>query len=140
MSSTNKNKLIALAFFLVFPLFLAEAVHSFETGGIQVISPASSETLKVLKLLFAIIAGITFCIPWVLYKRIKSYQPKHDLLIAKFNVGNPGLMLGYSFLFSPVIYGIVLFFVGISISEFYYYVGVSFIGALAWGIFNFRRM
>jgi len=140
MSSTNKNKLIVITFFVVFPLFLAETAYSFKAGGIQVISPVSPETLKVLKLLFAVITGFTFSIPWLLYKKISSYQPTHDLLVAKFNVGNPGLMLGYWYLFSPVIYGLILFFVGVSISEFYYYVGVSVIGALAWGILNVGRM
>ena len=139
-STTNKNKLFALAFFVVFPLFLVETARSIETGGIHVISPVSPETLKILKVLFGTIAGISFSIPWLMYKRLNSYQPKRDLLIAKFMPGNPGLMLGYSYLFSPVIYGLVLFFAGMSVSELYYFVGLSIIGALAWGIFTFRRM
>ena len=142
MSSTNKNKLIALAFFVVFPLFLARTAQSFEfeTEGVQVIHAVPPQTLDVLKLLFAIIAGLTFSIPWFLYKKIKSYQPTHDLIIAKFKVGNPGLLLGYLYLFSPVIYGLILFFVGMSISGLYYYIGTSIIGALVWGILDFRRM
>jgi len=140
MSNTNKNKLIALTFFVIFPILLAEMAHSFTPEGFQVVSPVSPEILRILKLFFVIIASITFCAPWLFYKKIRSYQPKGRLLVAKFNVGNPGLMLGYSFIFSPVIYGLALFSTGMSIFEFYYFVMAAILGALAWGIFTFRRM
>ena|SRR5215216_285939 len=140
MSSTNKIKFVALAFFVIFPLFLAGTAQSLESEGIQVIHPVPPQTLELLKSLFAIVAGFTSSIPWFLYKKIKSYQPTYDLIIAKFKVGNPGLLLGYLYLFSPVIYGLILFFMGMSISGFYPYVGVSIIGAMAWGILDFRRM
>jgi hypothetical protein len=48
------------------------------------------------------------------------------------------LFYGYLFLISPVIYGLLLFFLGMSISEFYYFVGATILDAIIWGAYNMR--
>ena len=138
-SNTKKNHLLLLIGFVVFPFFLAEVARSINEGGLQP-TLVSANALKAMRVVFIVFSIITFITPWLIYKSIIPFRPKQNsTLLVKISPEYAVLIYGYFFLFSPVIYGLVLFFSGMPITEFYYYILVSVAAMLLWGFLNFRN-
>jgi len=137
-SSAKKNHFLLLVVFVVFPLILAEIARSINEGGLQP-TIISADVLKAMKALFIIFSIISFITPWLIYKGVIPFQLKQNSILVRINSEYTVLIVGYIYLFSPVIYGLVLFFSGNAIAEFYYYVGISVTGTLAWSFLNFRN-
>jgi hypothetical protein len=49
------------------------------------------------------------------------------------------LLLCYGVLVSPDLYGLVLFYLGLPVVQFYYFASASIGGALVWGLYNFTK-
>lgn len=137
-SRTKKNHILLLIAFVFFPLFLAEVARSISEDGIQYIL-VSAGALKSMKIVFIILSIITFITPWLIYKGTIPFRPKQSSSLVRISPEYAVLIYGYFFLFSPVVFGLILFFSGPPITEFYYYILASMAGTLLWGFLNFRN-
>ena len=137
-SRTKKNHILLLIAFVFFPLFLAEVARSISEDGIQY-TLVSAGALKSMKVVFIILSIITFITPWLIYQGTIPFRPKQSSSLVRISPEYAVLIYGYFFLFSPVVYGLILFFSGTPITEFYYYILASMAGTLLWGGLNFRN-
>jgi hypothetical protein len=130
MKSIPKQKLIILASFVIYPLVLMDLARYLDDSLLQsTFIPTGIFT--ALKVGFIVMSIISISMPWLLRKWPNINQK---------NSKNKILFLGYIFLVCPVIYGLVLFILGLPITEFYGFVSASVIGALVWGIYNLKEV
>jgi len=141
MSSNAKKNYPALLLgfvVLLIHVFFAEVARFInEEAPLPLI--VSPETLKEMRVTFIIITVIDLLVPWLIYKGMTSFLSREQLLFFKIIPKYAILIIGYIWLSSPVIYGLILFFNGAPITDLYYYVFICVVGTLAWGIFNFKN-
>lgn len=139
MSKTSKNRkhILVLIGFLAYPVLLADATRILEEFAIHPISaPGWLTPLKAGMIALSIFALIT---PWLIHKRMIPLRPRPGSLLGRMNPATATLITGYLFVTSPVVYGLILFFLGMPSTEFYYFAGMSVVGAVVWGIYNWRQ-
>jgi hypothetical protein len=103
-------------------------------------APISANALNILTVVAIIFSAITYIAPWIIRsgKIPLSNQPRwfFNHVGSNYRV----LFLGYIFLVSPVIYGLVLYFAGSSILLFYGFLSVSVVIALMWSLANSKHV
>ncbi len=137
-SNTNRNHIFILVGFIIYPLLLAVIARSIYEGGLQP-SALAVGILSILKIAFIALSLVTLIVPWLILKGFIPLRPRQGFFLKRISPKTNSLIIGYLYIFSPVIYGLVLFFAGMLINELYYFVCASVLGALAWGFFNFRK-
>jgi hypothetical protein len=88
--------------------------------------------------LYAIVRMWTF--PQQLRRRVNSLPPRVITARRRFSPGTGILMIMGLFLLSPNVYGLVLFFMGMPATSFYYFAGLSVLGGLTWGIYTLQKV
>jgi len=132
----KKNIIIMLIVLLIYALIfgiLGYAIHSF--GGVA--SRLSTESLFIWKVGGVLLSLYTLTTPW-------RWQKKLNSLINRQNVTSRqiwGSLILFCFVpfMAPLVYGLMLLFLGISIIEFYSFVALSVVGALLWSVDNLRK-
>lgn len=133
----KSKKLIILIVFLAYTLFFL-LITNLLKDAIPTESFASGDLYKLkIGIIFLSILGLIF--PWLIKSRILPLQFRKGWLLDRLNPEYMILFLGYLFLFSPVIYGLLLFFLGLPISEFYYFLTATIIDVILWGMYNIRE-
>jgi len=94
------------------------------------------DAMKLISIVFSI---ITFVIPGPLYKGVSPFRLSEIRTLNQITPTYRVLILGYIFIFCPVINGLILYFFGMPLVTFYYYVGASLTGTLIWGFMNFKN-
>ena len=94
------------------------------------------EIAAVILSAYAIVRMWTF--PWQLRRRVNALPPRVITTRRRFSPGTGILIIMYGFIITPNIYGLVLFFMGMPATGFYYFAGLSVAAGLAWGIYTLR--
>jgi hypothetical protein len=100
----------------------------------EYVSPQSLSIWKVMGLILSVYAVTT---PWRWQKKFSVGAVRSGTTTRPI-VGM--LLIFYGSLASPLLYGLVLYFWGLPLVEYYYFAGVSIAGALAWGVYNLRKL
>jgi len=135
-SIPKRNIIIVLIVVVVYVLiFTSLAFVIVQVGGIT--SQMSKQSLTIWKIVSIPLLLYTLSTPWRWQKRIiaRANQPNlHDRQIL-------GMLIFFCFVpfTAPLIYGLVLLFWGLSLTEFYYFAALSVVGALAWSVYNLRK-
>jgi len=132
----KKNLIIMFIVLLIYALIfgiLGYTIHRF--GGIA--SRLSIESLFFWKVGGILLSLYALTTPWRWQKQLNS-------LINRQNVTSRqiwGTLILFCFVpfIAPLVYGLMLLFLGISIIEFYYFVALSVVGALLWFVYNLRK-
>ena len=131
------KKLIFLIVFLANALIFL-LITNLLKDAIPPESFASGDLYKLkIGVIFLSILGLIF--PWLIKSKILPLQFRKGWLPDRLNPEYMILFLGYLFLVSPVIYGLLLFLLGLPISEFYYFLLATIVDAILWGMYNMRE-
>jgi hypothetical protein len=115
---SKSMQLVVLMVFVIFALsFVIVPVIKTKLG----LPPASvsSKSLTIMKVIGIALSVYGLSLPWF----FQWYLSKETLAIGQSRQGTFILLLGYIFLISPVVYGLILFTYGMHLAEFYYFIG-----------------
>jgi len=135
---SKRRKITALSLAALFILFSLFNTLFKEKFGIRALSP-DLESLNSLKKFLIFISAYSFVCVIV----FQIWRDKVFIQLSKRNNAvrseNLFLLFNYLLLVSPTIFGQVLYFAGMPLREFFYFIGVSFIAVLIWAIFDFQK-
>ena len=136
--NSSKLKKIALIVSVLFcATFLADAFIMNILGNHP--SPIASDSLTLLKAILIFMSAYSLAVAWffqfrraIIFNRLS--KRRHWLSPeASF------LLISYLSLVSPAVFGLLLYFCGMSFHEYTYFIGASIIMTLAWGIYDLRK-
>jgi hypothetical protein len=133
----KKNILIIFCSVAVYALLFTSIAFLINKAG-NASSQTPKQSLANWKIVGILLSLYTLTTPW-------RWQEK---IIARINQHNAntrpvlGMLILFCFapLIAPLIYGLVLFILGLSFVEFCYFVALSIVGASAWSIYNLRKI
>ena len=104
------------------------------------LSPGSLLFWKVVAVIFIVygFARLWFW-PQRLLKRIAALPPRSGASLRPISPKTGVLLLCYVVLVFPNLYGLLLFFRGMPIAEFYYFMGASIAGGIVWGFYHIQK-
>jgi hypothetical protein len=132
----KKNIIIMLILLLIYALIFGILGYTIDKlGGVS--SHISAQSLSIWKVGGILLCLYTLTTPW-------RWQSKLYSLINRQNSTSRqiwGMLILFCFVpfIAPLVYGLVLLFLGISIIEFYGFVALSVAGALLWSFYNLRK-
>jgi hypothetical protein len=135
----RKANLIIFVSFIAYVLFLLFIVLALKEIGVP-IAPISANALTILTVAVIILSAISCIAPWIIRGRKIQLSNQPRWFFNHVDPNNQILFLGYIFLVSPVIYGLILYFAGSSILLFYGFLSVSVVIALIWSLANSRQV
>ncbi len=94
--------------------------------------------LSLLKWLFIAFSIITLAAPWLMARGTLPVPAKSHLLAAMVGREASTLVVGYCFLVCPIVFGIVLFILGMPIQDLYYFAAASAAAIFTWGVYSLR--
>jgi Kef-type K+ transport system membrane component KefB len=139
MQTFQKNHLVILitAVIVVSLIFMILAIYidTFQYGMVHISAKwlLISKVVAILYILY-IFVRLWFW-PQRILKKFASQHPQHEMSRPRLSV----LLFCYGTLMSPNLFGLVLLFWGMPISQFYYFTGASILGGLTWGGYNLRK-
>ena len=136
MDTISKKKIaIILIGVVVYALIFAVLVYAIDYSH-NVSSQISPEWLSIWRGVGIIYSLYVLTTPWGKRIRIISL-----IQLCQTNLQIWSVLLLFCFvpLIAPILVGLVLFFMGMSISEFYFFDGASVLAGLIWGIYNLRN-
>ena len=102
----------------------------------------AAEWLPAVEITGAILSLYTIVRMWTFPRRLRRRANALPLRVIttrrRFSPSTGILTIMYGFLMAPNIYGLVLFFIGMPATGFYYFAGLSVAAGLAWGIYTLR--
>ncbi len=135
---TKKRKLIAqgLAIFAS-AIFLLDALLM-NALGIRS-SSIRANSLAILKAILIFMSAYSFIVAWFFQfrreKMTNQLGKRRGFMTPKANF----LLICYLLLISPAIFGLFLYFCGMPLQQFFYFLGASIVMILLWGIYDLRR-
>ncbi len=135
---SKKLKIIALVVSASFgATFLLDAmiINSFGNRS----SPISSDSLALLKALLMFMSAYGLAAAWFFQFRRTTILDRLSLRRRWLSPEVSFLLINYLLLLSPVLFGLLLYFCGMSLREYFYFVGVSIAMTLAWGSYDLRK-
>ena len=132
----KKNIIIILVAVLVYALLFVGIVFAIDKSH-YVSGNISTEFLSTWKVAGIVLSLYTLTTPWRWQKKLNSLTTQQNVSARQIW----GVLILFCFVpfIAPLIYGLVLFFQGLSIFEFYYFVALSVVGALIWVGYNLRK-
>jgi hypothetical protein len=135
---TKRKKVIFLIAFVTYMLSFLITANLVKEAGVPPAS-ISADSLRKLEIGAIFLSILGLVMPWLVQGRIIPLQFRKGSLPSRFSPEFAILLYGYLLLISPVIYGLVLFFCGLPISKFYYFVAASVVDATIWGVYNLMK-
>jgi hypothetical protein len=137
-TTLRKTNLIILAVFIVYVLFFLSILLAMKEIGVP-IAPISKTAFTTIAVLTVVLSSVSLVAPWIIRSgKIRlPIQPLWPLNHVGADIAI--LIYGYVFLLCPVIYGLILYLCGSSISLFYGFLGASTASALVWSLFNNKQ-
>lgn len=126
---------ILIAVVVVALFFAALAFTITKTGDIT--SQMPKQSLAIWKIVGILLSLYALTIPWRWQDRIISRAIQHNITVHQ--VWGMVILFCYASLVAPLLYGCVLFFLGLSFVEFCYFAALSIVGALIWSVYNLKQ-
>ena len=102
----------------------------------------AAEWLPAIEIIGAILSLNTLVRMWTyprrLRRRVNALPPRVINTRRRFSPGTGILIMMGGLLMVPNLYGLVLFFMGMPATGYYYFAGLSVAAGLAWGIYTLR--
>ena len=136
--SSKKLKKIALVVSILFGIFFlldAMIINSFENRP----SPISSDSLALLKVVLIFMSAYGLVVAWFFQFRRTTILDRLTLRRRWLSPEASFLLINYPLLLSPVLFGLLLYFCGMPLHEYFYFIGVSIAMTTAWGIYDLRK-
>jgi hypothetical protein len=134
-SISKKNVAIIITAVMLYALIFATIALAIDKLQINP-NPISAGSLSVWKVIGIILSLYTLTTPWRWRKRLDSLLNKPKMSARRI-WGNLILFCIIPFI-APLLYGLVLFFMGMSIAEFCFFIALSIAGVLLWAQYNLR--
>ena len=136
--SPKRIKIIALVTALLFltPVLITTVLHE---EFVEHPTPLEPESLGLLRtiLLFVSAYGLVVVLAFQFWRT--KFLNRFSARPNRFSSETRFQIINYPLLISPAIYGHVLYYCGISLREFFYWIGAGIIMTLVWFIVEFRR-
>ena len=132
----KKNIMIMLIVLLIYALIFGILGYIIDRfGGVS--SHISEQSLSLWKVGGILLSLYTLTTPWRWQTKIISRANQRNMSARQIW----GMLILFCFapFIAPLIYGLMLLFLGISIIEFYYFVALSVAGTLVWSVYNLRK-
>ncbi len=132
---SNRIILVSFVVYVFFILIITLALRDLGARAPQI----STNALTILTVIAILLSAIAFIAPWL----VRGGRIPISNLPRWFNRLAPNdkiLILGYIFLASPIVYGLVLYFAGSSIFLYYGFLSTSIVVALIWGFSNRKHV
>jgi hypothetical protein len=142
MQPYTKKQIIIFIVSIILYSLLFTALVQFMNRDRSTTSFIAAEWLPAMEIIGAIISLYTIVSMWTfprrLRRRVNALPPRVITTRRRFSPGTGILMIMYGLLITPNLYGLVLFFMGMPATGYYYFAGLSVVGGLAWGIYTLR--
>ncbi len=138
-ANPRKSKIIALSIALFFSaVALVDTFVSDKFGG-RYAPIGSANSLALLKMIVIFISayGLVVVVAFQFWRT--SLLNRLSTRRSRFSPETRFLAMNYPFLVAPALYGQLLYYCGMSISEFFYFVGASIVMIVAWAYYDFRK-
>jgi hypothetical protein len=139
---SKKQIIILMIAIIIYTLILVGIVQILDKTR----SPSDFVPVKGLSYLeiFAIILSLYTTVdiwrfPERVQRRVNARPPQIVTARRRFKPGTAILMMIGAFLLAPALYGLVVFFMGMPATGFYYFAGLSVVAGSAWGIYTLRK-
>ncbi len=137
--NSKRLKIIALVVSILFCTSLLAQVVSRDAVGDRP-SPISSNALAVLTLASIFLSAYGFAAAWFFEFRratlLDRFSKRRSWLSPEANF----LLICHLLLVSPAFYGLFLYYCGMPLSETLYFAGAAILMALAWGLYDLRKI
>jgi hypothetical protein len=131
----KKNIIIMLIAVVGYGLFFIAIAFLIHKGG-DISSQMSKQSLTNWKIVGILLSLYTLTTPWRWQKKI-AFRINQQNLTSR-QIWSMLLLFCFVPFIAPLIYGLVLLSWELSFVEFFYFVALSVLGALAWSIYNLR--
>lgn len=126
--------LIAVVVYSLLFVALAFVIDKVSGGSSQM----SKQALSIWKIVGIFLSLYTLTTPWRWQKKIISLANQRNMTTRQIW----GMLILFCFVpfIAPLLYGLVLLFWGLSFVEYCYFALLSIVAALAWSIYNLRKI
>jgi hypothetical protein len=132
----KKNIIIMLIVLLIYALIFGILGYTIDRLG-SVSSHISAGSLSTWKVGGILLSLYTLTTPWRWQKKLNSLTNRQN--VTSHQIWGVLILFCFVPFIAPLVYGLMLLFLGISIIEFYYFVALSVVGALLWSFYNLRK-
>ncbi len=102
-------------------------------------SPISSDSLVLLKVVLIFLSAYGLVMAWFFQFRRTTILNRLGLPPRWLSSQASFLLINYLLLLSPAIFGLLLYFCGMPLLEYFYFAGISIATMLVWGIYDLRK-
>ena len=136
--NSKKMKMIALVVSVLFDTsFLIDAMILNSFGNRP--SPISSDSLAFLKVVLIFLSAYGLVVAWFFQFRRTTILNRLSLHRRWLSPEVSFLLINYLLLLSPALFGLLLYFCGMPLFEYFYFTGISIAMMLVWGIYDLRK-
>ncbi len=136
--NSRKMKIIALVVSVLFGAsFLIDAMIITSFGNRP--SPLSADSLAILKVVLIFLSAYGLVVAWFFQFRRTTILNRLSLRSRWLSPEAGFLLINYLLLLSPALFGLLLYFCGIPLLEYFYFAGISIAMMLVWGIYDLRK-
>ncbi len=136
--NSRKMKMIALVVSVLFGAsFLIDAIIITSFGNRP--SPISSDSLAILKVVLFFLSAYGLVVAWFFQFRRTTILNRLSLRQRWLSPEAGFLLINYLLLLSPALFGLLLYFCGMPLFEYFYFAGISIAMMLVWGIYDLQK-